>query len=97
MSNNQSADPDDLTTLLLMIMGGLAMGGAGVLGVLFAPVRNWMVDHHVLATGNDIVLAFPDGVGLGVAQLIVLGGLLVTIVVLSIMWKTRRVARQAGR
>jgi len=97
MSNNQSTDPDDLTTLLLMVVGGIAMGGAGVLGVLFAPARNWMVEHHLLATGSDIVLKFPDGVGLGIAQLIVLGGLLVTIVVLSIMWKARRTARQNGR
>lgn len=101
MSNDTqtSNGVDDLTTLLMMLMGALAMGG-GVLGAMFAPVRLWMIEHHVLASGQDVVLKFTDdggAIGLGWAQLIVLGGLVLALIVVSISWKMRRAARLAGR
>lgn len=88
MMQSASQNEDDLVTLVFMLMGGL---GTGIFsfGVLLNPVREWMVQYHVLATGDEVVIPFVDGIGFGWTQILVALGLIVALVGAT-MWARRR-------
>jgi len=83
MSSTSSTE-DDLLTLMFMVFGGMATG-AFSLGVLFNPIREWMVTHQLLAQGEAVVIPFVDGVGFGWAQILVVLGLLAGVIALGVV------------
>lgn len=91
--SSSTTNEDDITQLLLIVMGGIALGGGSIAGVLFSPIRTWLIEYHLLAHGEEVVLPFVDGVGLGWLQIIVLIGLLVALVAITVSWRRRRAAR----
>jgi len=95
MSSNPSED-DNVITLLLLACG---VGGFGLFSVttLFAPAQAWMIQHGVLVEGSKVLLGWGEGnVGLDLARIIVVAGLVllllgVTIAVLRKRWSRRDV------
>lgn len=79
---------DDLVTLVFMLLGGLGTGMFSF-GVLLIPVREWMVQYHLLATGEQIVIPFVEGIGFGWTQILVAVGLLIVLIGAA-MWFRRR-------
>jgi len=79
---------DDLVTLVFMLLGGLGTGMFSF-GVLLIPVREWMVQYHLLATGEQIVIPFVEGIGFGWTQILVAVGLLIVLIGVA-MWFRRR-------
>lgn len=90
MSQSQSlaVNEDDIVTLVFMIFGGLATGGFSI-GVVFIPVRDWMVVNHLLAAGDAVVIPFVDGIGFGWPQIVVTAGIFVAGILL-LTWLRRR-------
>lgn len=78
MSQSQSLanNEDDLVTLVFMLFGGIATGGFSI-GVFLIPVRDWMVVHQLLATGDSVVIPFVDGIGFGWPQIVVAAGIII--------------------
>lgn len=88
MTQSVSDNEDDLLTLLFMLCGGAATGMFSF-GVLLNPVRAWMVQYHLLASGDQVVVPFIDGIGFGWAQILVALGLIIGLVVVSIWFRRR--------
>lgn len=83
-------DPDDdLLTVLLLLSG---VGGFGVLsiGTFLAPVRDWLVDVGVLASGDGVVLAFTGGAGLDLPRLLIAIGVVLLLLLLAVTIISRR-------
>ncbi|MDF2696348.1 MAG: hypothetical protein K0S65_4731, partial [Labilithrix sp.] len=55
MTQSVAENEDDLLTLMFMLCGGMATGMFSF-GVLLIPVRNWMVQYHLLAAGDQVVI-----------------------------------------
>lgn len=89
-----STDENDLTTLLLMLFGGLATGSFSF-GVLFNPVREWMLQYHLLEDGETVVIPFPllEGIGFGWPQLFVIAGIIAGGIVLGVALRRRFASR----
>ena len=88
MMQSAAQNEDDLVTLVFMLLGGLGTGMFSF-GVLLVPVREWMVQYHLLATGEQIVISFAEGIGFGWTQILVAVGLLVVLIGVA-MWFRRR-------
>jgi hypothetical protein len=91
MTQSVKENEEDLTTLLFMLCGGAATGMFSF-GVILIPIRVWMVQHSLLASGGQVVIPFVDGIGLGWAQIVVIAGLLALLLTL-IVWTRRRRSR----
>lgn len=79
MTQSAAENEDDLLTLMFMLCGGAATGMFSF-GVLFNPVRDWMVQYHLLAQGAEVVIPFVDGIGFGWPQIVVAAGLIIALV-----------------
>ena len=90
MSNQAAASEDDWTTLILMLMVAFASGIVS-LGMFVDPLRDWMLQYHLLEQGDGAVLPLVDGVGFGWGQILVIAALLITGVAF-IVWLKRRAA-----
>lgn len=90
---SSTTNEDEMTELMLIVGGGLVLGGGSVVGVLFAPIRMWMIEFHLLADGDEVVLPFVDGVGFGWLQILVVAGLLIGLTASTVAWRRRRAAR----
>ncbi|KDA07196.1 hypothetical protein DC31_00330 [Microbacterium sp. CH12i] len=88
MTQSAAQNEDDLLTLMFMLCGGAATGMFSF-GVLFNPVREWMVQYHLLATDDQVVIPFVDGIGFGWAQILVALGLVIALVVMSVWFRRR--------
>lgn len=88
MMQSAQQNEDDLVTLTFMLIGGLSTGVFSF-GVIFNPVREWMVQYHLLAVDDEVVIPFVDGIGFGWAQILVALGLIAGILVLA-FWLRRR-------
>ena len=88
MMQSAAQQEDDLLTLLFMLCGGMATGMFSF-GVILVPVREWMVQFHLLAQGGQVVIPFVDGIGFGWAQILVVAGLVAALVTL-VVWLRRR-------
>ena len=88
MTQSAAENEDDLLTLMFMLCGGTATGMFSF-GVLFNPVRDWMVQYHLLAEGTEVVIPFIDGIGFGWPQIVVGAGLIVALVA-TVVWLRRR-------
>jgi len=88
MTQSAAENEDDLLTLMFMLCGGMATGMFSF-GVLFNPVRDWMVQYHLLAHGAEVVIPFVDGIGFGWPQIVVAAGLIVALVA-TVVWLRRR-------
>lgn len=88
MMQSAAQNEDDLVTLVFMLLGGLGTGMFSF-GVLLIPVREWMVQYHLLATGEQIVIPFVEGIGFGWTQILVAVGLLIVLIGVA-MWFRRR-------
>ena len=88
MMQSAAQNEDDLVTLVFMLLGGLGTGMFSF-GVLLVPVREWMVQYHLLATGEQIVIPFVEGIGFGWTQILVAVGLLIVLIGVA-MWFRRR-------
>lgn len=88
MTQSVAENEDDLLTLMFMLCGGMATGMFSF-GVLFNPVRDWMLQYHLLAHGAEVVIPFVDGIGFGWPQVVVAAGLIVALVA-TVVWLRRR-------
>ena len=88
MTQSVAENEDDLLTLMFMLCGGMATGMFSF-GVLFNPVRDWMLRYHLLADGAEVVIPFVDGIGFGWPQIVVAAGLIVALVS-TVVWLRRR-------
>ncbi|ALJ22389.1 hypothetical protein [Microbacterium sp. No. 7] len=88
MTQSAAENEDDLLTLMFMLCGGMATGMFSF-GVLFNPVRDWMVQYHLLAHGAEVVIPFVDDIGFGWPQIVVAGGLIIALVA-TVVWLRRR-------
>ena len=88
MTQSAAENEDDLLTLMFMLCGGMATGMFSF-GVLFSPVRDWMVQYHLLAHGAEVVIPFVDGIGFGWPQIVVAVGLIIALVA-TVVWLRRR-------
>lgn len=88
MTQSAAENEDDLLTLMFMLCGGMATGMFSF-GVLFNPLRDWMVQYHLLAQGAEVVIPFVDGIGFGWPQIVVAAGLIIALVA-TIVWLRRR-------
>lgn len=88
MMQSAAQQEDDLVTLLFMVCGGMATGMFSF-GVILVPVREWMVQFHLLAQGEQVVIPFVDGIGFGWTQILVVVGLVAALVTL-VVWLRRR-------
>lgn len=86
---SSGTDEDDLTTLLFMLCGGAATGMFS-LGVILVPIREWMVQHFLIAHGDSVVIPLFDDIGFGWPQILVLAGILVVGVTLLVWLRRRR-------
>lgn len=73
MTQSVAENEDDLLTLMFMLCGGMATGMFSF-GVLLHPVRDWMLQYHLLANGTEVVIPFIDGIGFGWPQIVVASG-----------------------
>lgn len=97
----QHDDGDDLLEKLLLVKLFLIAGGLGLLLGMVKTFRNWLVAHHLLATGRSVLVEIPwmDGAGLDLARLVVLLGagvlVLAGVVALTIRsFHRRRIRRE---
>lgn len=88
MTQSVADNEDDLLTLMFMLCGGAATGMFSF-GVLLIPVRNWMVEYHLLAAGDQVVIPFVDGVGFGWSQIVVAAGLVIALVTIVVALRRR--------
>lgn len=88
MMQSAQENEDDMVALTFMLIGGLSTG-AFSFGVIFNPVREWMVQYHLLAAEDQVVIPFVDGIGFGWAQILVALGLVAAIIMLA-FWLRRR-------
>lgn len=88
MTQSAAENEDDLLTLMFMLCGGMATGMFSF-GVLFNPLRDWMVQYHLLSQGAEVVIPFVDGIGFGWPQIVVAAGLIVALVA-TVVWLRRR-------
>ncbi len=88
MTQSIADNEDDLLTLMFMLCGGAATGMFSF-GVLLIPVRNWMVEYHLLAAGDQVVIPFVDGIGFGWPQIVVAAGLVIALVTIVVALRRR--------
>ncbi|MAT19320.1 MAG: hypothetical protein BGN98_03635 [Microbacterium sp. 69-7] len=88
MTQSVAENEDDLLTLMFMLCGGMATGMFSF-GVLLHPVRDWMLQYHLLANGTEVVIPFIDGIGFGWPQIVVASGLIAALVA-TVVWLRRR-------
>ncbi len=88
MTQSVAENEDDLLTLMFMLCGGMATGMFSF-GVLLHPVRDWMLQYHLLADGAEVVIPFIDGIGFGWPQIVVASGLIAALVA-TVVWLRRR-------
>lgn len=88
MMQSAAQQEDDLVTLLFMVCGGMATGIFSF-GVILVPVREWMVQFHLLAQGEQVVIPFVDGIGFGWPQIVVVAGLILVLVALLVALRRR--------
>lgn len=88
MTQSVADNEDDLLTLMFMLCGGMATGMFSF-GVLLIPVRNWMVEYHLLAQGTEVVIPFVDGIGFGWPQIVVAAGLIIALVTIVVSLRRR--------
>lgn len=88
MTQSVADNEDDLLTLMFMLCGGAATGMFSF-GVLLIPVRNWMVEYHLLAAGDQVVIPFVDGIGFGWPQIVVAAGLIIALVTIVVSLRRR--------
>ncbi|MBF0816232.1 hypothetical protein E4U02_07415 [Microbacterium paludicola] len=72
---------DDLITLFMLLSGAVSSGMFA--GMFLEPARDWAVQHGLLALGDAVIVPIVDGVGLGLPQLLILGGGLALLLVLG--------------
>ena len=58
MSQPQSTSEDDLLTLFFMLFGGIATGAFSFGAVLLEPMRDWMLQYHLLEQGDTVLIPF---------------------------------------
>ena len=81
---------DDWISLLLIAALALASGIVS-LGMFLDPLRDWMLQFHLLEQGDAVTLPLVDGIGFGWGQVLVIASLLITGIAL-IVWVKRRAA-----
>lgn len=91
MSQPQSTSEDDLLTLFFMLFGGIATGAFSFGAVLLEPMRDWMLQYHLLEQGDTVLIPLPflDTIGFGMPQLLVIAGLVLGGIVLGISLRRR--------
>lgn len=82
---------DDSTDTLLMILVAVAVGPT-LLAALFAPVRDALVQWHVLVTG-DVLIPLAEGVGLDLPRVLLLAALVGLVGLLLVAIIRRRAIR----
>lgn len=82
--------------LIVFVMMGLGFGGFGLFSVarFVEPVRGWLVEHGVLASGATVLVPMGDGVGFDLMRCIVGGGILVLLIAGIVVVTRKRQARR---
>lgn len=88
MTQSVAENEDDLLTLIFMLCGGMATGMFSF-GLLLIPVRNWMMQYHLLAAGDQVVIPFVDGIGFGWPQIVMVAGLILVLVAFLVALRRR--------
>lgn len=93
MSNSSPAvSENDL--LALIILGVLAFAtGVFSLGMFLDPLRNWMLQYHLLESGHTVVIPIIDGAGLGWGQILVVAAVLLIAIALGVVARRHRRSR----
>lgn len=88
----QKDNTDDWIIITLVIATALVTGIISA-GAIIAPLRDWMLQFHLLEQGPTVVIPFVDGIGLGVVQILVLAAFLLIAIAIGVMVKRRQPAR----
>lgn len=88
----QKDTTDDWIIIGLVISFALVTGVISA-GAILAPVRDWMLQFHLLEQGSEVVIPFVDGIGLGVVQILVLVALLMIAIAIGVWAKRRETSR----
>lgn len=90
--SNQNVSEDDWISLLLIAVLVVASGAVS-LGMFFDPLREWMVQYHLLEQGETVAIEVAEGVGLGWGQILVILAILIGAIALIVWLKRRAAAR----
>ena len=88
-----------LVTVILPVSLVIAFGAGAVrgrvisAGAILAPVRDWMLQFHLLEQGSAVIIPFADGIGLGCVQILVLAAFLLIAIAIGVWAKRRETAR----
>lgn len=93
MSNSSPAvSEDDL--LAISTLGVLAFAtGIFSFGMFLDPLRNWMLQYHLLEHGHTVVIPIIDGAGLGWGQILVVAAVLLLAIALGVLAHRHRRSR----
>lgn len=86
----QKDNTDDWIVICLVVSFALVTGAISA-GAFLGPVRDWMLQFHLLEQGSDVIIPFVDGIGLGIVQILVLAAFLLVAIAIG-MWAKRREA-----
>jgi hypothetical protein len=92
--SNSTTDED--TQTLIFVGAALLMLGVPVASFL-APVREWMVAHGILVTGEEVLLPIADGAGLDIWRIAILAGVAIGAVLLIVLAVRSRRRKVRGR
>lgn len=80
---------DDIVWLVLIgaIIGPAILAGLGA--NVLAPVRTWLVEHHILAT-DAVLVPIVEGAGLDLARIVLVAAVLALLITLVVLVAVRR-------
>lgn len=85
-SSSASGGELDNDTVLVILLGTVALGGLGGAGALFGLGTDWLVEHSVLiAASASPLLPIPglDGAGLDLTRSVIAAGLLIMLLAVA--------------
>jgi hypothetical protein len=88
----QKDTTDDWIIICLVVATALVTGVISA-GAILAPVRDWMLQFHLLEQGSAVVIPFVDGIGLGAVQILVLAAFLLIAIAIGVTAKRHQSAR----
>ncbi|WP_102191284.1 hypothetical protein [Microbacterium aurantiacum] len=88
----QKDNTDDWIIICLVVSFALVTGVISA-GAILAPVRDWMLQFHLLEQGSAVIIPFADGIGLGGVQILVLAAFLLIAIAIGVWAKRRETAR----
>jgi len=83
-NSSPSASDDDVLAVIVLVVLAFATGIFSF-GMFLDPLRNWMLQYHLLERGHAVVIPILGGAGLGWGQILVVAAALLIVIAMGVV------------